>query len=191
MTSTDSIRLFSRLQLPYCRLSTSVRTCSSTCSEKRSLTEPACLHSHLRGRMSRRRHLRSHVWRPPRPTQDDLLRRVHPPHRSYHSGHVLQGTLGRRTVHYRTYRCEKSRSTGHCDLRPDVPISRTVTGLGTGFETSTIPTWHAECAKAHSRGFAVFIEVCCPAADQASCGSLTSSCSGCYDFDWYHDRVLD
>lgn len=35
----------------------------------------------------------------------------------------------------------------------------TVTGLGTGFETSTIPTWHAECAKAHSRGFAVFIEV--------------------------------
>ncbi|GAA5846661.1 hypothetical protein JCM9279_003399 [Rhodotorula babjevae] len=37
-------------------------------------------------------------------------------------------------------------------------IGRIVTGLGTGFETSTIPTWHAECAKAHSRGFAVFIE---------------------------------
>ncbi|GAA5858611.1 hypothetical protein JCM8547_001390 [Rhodosporidiobolus lusitaniae] len=37
-------------------------------------------------------------------------------------------------------------------------IGRIVTGLGTGFETSTIPTWHAECAKAKSRGFAVFIE---------------------------------
>ncbi|KWU42706.1 general substrate transporter [Rhodotorula sp. JG-1b] len=37
-------------------------------------------------------------------------------------------------------------------------VGRIVTGLGTGFETSTIPTWHAECAKAHSRGFAVFIE---------------------------------
>ncbi|GAA5943010.1 sugar porter family MFS transporter [Sporobolomyces koalae] len=37
-------------------------------------------------------------------------------------------------------------------------IGRVVTGLGTGFLTSTIPTWHAECAKAKSRGFAVFIE---------------------------------
>ncbi|GAA5864848.1 hypothetical protein JCM5296_005972 [Sporobolomyces johnsonii] len=37
-------------------------------------------------------------------------------------------------------------------------IGRIVTGLGTGFLTSTIPTWHAECAKAKSRGFAVFIE---------------------------------
>ncbi|GAA6041931.1 hypothetical protein JCM8097_000229 [Rhodosporidiobolus ruineniae] len=37
-------------------------------------------------------------------------------------------------------------------------IGRIITGVGTGFETSTIPTWHAECAKAHSRGFAVFIE---------------------------------
>ncbi|GAA5973586.1 hypothetical protein JCM11641_007137 [Rhodosporidiobolus odoratus] len=37
-------------------------------------------------------------------------------------------------------------------------IGRIITGLGTGFETSTIPTWHAECAKAKSRGFAVFIE---------------------------------
>lgn len=41
----------------------------------------------------------------------------------------------------------------------DSTSPRAVTGLGTGFETSTIPTWHAECAKAHSRGFAVFIEV--------------------------------
>ncbi|GAA6019495.1 hypothetical protein JCM11491_000976 [Sporobolomyces phaffii] len=37
-------------------------------------------------------------------------------------------------------------------------IGRTITGVGTGFLTSTIPTWHAECAKAKSRGFAVFIE---------------------------------
>ncbi|GAA5965604.1 hypothetical protein JCM21900_006600, partial [Sporobolomyces salmonicolor] len=37
-------------------------------------------------------------------------------------------------------------------------IGRIVTGLGTGFLTSTIPTWHAECAKAKSRGFVVFIE---------------------------------
>ncbi|GJN91333.1 hypothetical protein Rhopal_004354-T1 [Rhodotorula paludigena] len=37
-------------------------------------------------------------------------------------------------------------------------IGRLVAGFGTGFHTSTIPTWHAECAKAHSRGLAVFIE---------------------------------
>lgn len=37
-------------------------------------------------------------------------------------------------------------------------IGRIITGVGTGFLTSTIPTWHAECAKAKSRGFAVFIE---------------------------------
>ncbi|GAA5911952.1 sugar porter family MFS transporter [Sporobolomyces salmoneus] len=37
-------------------------------------------------------------------------------------------------------------------------VGRTITGVGTGFLTSTIPTWHAECAKAKSRGFAVFIE---------------------------------
>ncbi|GAA6054800.1 hypothetical protein JCM3770_007441 [Rhodotorula araucariae] len=48
-------------------------------------------------------------------------------------------------------------------------IGRIVTGLGTGFETSTIPTWHAECAKAHSRGFAVFIE-----AAMISTGTMVS-----------------
>jgi MFS family permease len=37
-------------------------------------------------------------------------------------------------------------------------IGRIITGLGPGFETSTVPTWHAECAKAKSRGFVVFIE---------------------------------
>ncbi|GAA5907661.1 hypothetical protein JCM6882_008942 [Rhodosporidiobolus microsporus] len=48
-------------------------------------------------------------------------------------------------------------------------IGRIVTGLGTGFETSTIPTWHAECAKAKSRGFAVFIE-----AAMISTGTMVS-----------------
>ncbi|BGP43322.1 sugar transporter-like protein [Rhodotorula kratochvilovae] len=48
-------------------------------------------------------------------------------------------------------------------------IGRIITGLGTGFETSTIPTWHAECAKAHSRGFAVFIE-----AAMISTGTMVS-----------------
>ncbi|GJN93904.1 hypothetical protein Rhopal_006963-T1 [Rhodotorula paludigena] len=48
-------------------------------------------------------------------------------------------------------------------------IGRIVTGLGTGFQTSTIPTWHAECAKAHSRGLSVFIE-----AAMISTGTMVS-----------------
>ncbi|GAA5898032.1 hypothetical protein JCM6882_003311 [Rhodosporidiobolus microsporus] len=46
---------------------------------------------------------------------------------------------------------------GHAESAQYI-IGRLVAGFGTGFHTSTIPTWHAECAKAHSRGLAVFIE---------------------------------
>ncbi|SCV72952.1 BQ2448_6877 [Microbotryum intermedium] len=37
-------------------------------------------------------------------------------------------------------------------------IGRIVTGLGNGMNTATIPTWHAETAKAHNRGLLICIE---------------------------------
>ena len=35
---------------------------------------------------------------------------------------------------------------------------RVVTGVGNGFNTSTVPTWQSECSKAHRRGQLVMIE---------------------------------
>lgn len=37
-------------------------------------------------------------------------------------------------------------------------ISRVVSGIGTGMLTATIPSWMAECSKAHNRGFLICIE---------------------------------
>ncbi|KAA1066509.1 hypothetical protein PGT21_031913 [Puccinia graminis f. sp. tritici] len=37
-------------------------------------------------------------------------------------------------------------------------IGRVVTGYGNGFITATVPTWQAECSKAHQRGKLVMIE---------------------------------
>ncbi len=35
---------------------------------------------------------------------------------------------------------------------------RIITGIGNGMNTATIPSWVAECSKAHNRGFLVCIE---------------------------------
>ncbi len=37
-------------------------------------------------------------------------------------------------------------------------VGRTITGVGNGMNTATIPSWVAECSKAHNRGFLVCIE---------------------------------
>lgn len=37
-------------------------------------------------------------------------------------------------------------------------IARVITGLGNGFNTSTVPVWSAECSKAHDRGKLIMIE---------------------------------
>ncbi|KAJ9113733.1 hypothetical protein QFC20_001758 [Naganishia adeliensis] len=37
-------------------------------------------------------------------------------------------------------------------------VSRVVTGVGNGMNTATIPSWVAECSRAHNRGFLVCIE---------------------------------
>lgn len=37
-------------------------------------------------------------------------------------------------------------------------VGRIITGIGNGFNTSTVPTWQSECSKAHRRGQLVMIE---------------------------------
>lgn len=37
-------------------------------------------------------------------------------------------------------------------------IGRVVTGLGNGANTATLPSWVAECAKPHNRGFLICVE---------------------------------
>jgi MFS family permease len=37
-------------------------------------------------------------------------------------------------------------------------IGRVVTGLGTGINTSTIPSWLGECSKPKNRGFLICVE---------------------------------
>ncbi|KAK9447370.1 general substrate transporter [Limtongia smithiae] len=39
-------------------------------------------------------------------------------------------------------------------------IGRVITGVGNGFNSSTVPVWQAECSKAHQRGPAVMGELC-------------------------------
>lgn len=41
---------------------------------------------------------------------------------------------------------------------PHFIIGRIVTGVGNGMNTSTVPTWQSESAKAHDRGKMVMIE---------------------------------
>ncbi|KAL8973644.1 MAG: hypothetical protein Q9197_002117 [Variospora fuerteventurae] len=37
-------------------------------------------------------------------------------------------------------------------------IGRIITGIGNGFNTSTVPTWQSECSKSHRRGQLVMVE---------------------------------
>lgn len=37
-------------------------------------------------------------------------------------------------------------------------IGRIVTGVGNGLNTATVPSWQAECSKAHNRGLHICIE---------------------------------
>lgn len=48
-------------------------------------------------------------------------------------------------------------------------IGRVITGVGNGMNTSTIPSWVAECSKSHNRGFLVCIE-----ASMVAVGTLIS-----------------
>lgn len=41
---------------------------------------------------------------------------------------------------------------------PHFIVGRIVTGVGNGMNTSTVPTWQSESAKAHDRGKMVMIE---------------------------------
>ncbi|KAJ6171284.1 Major facilitator superfamily domain general substrate transporter [Penicillium chermesinum] len=41
---------------------------------------------------------------------------------------------------------------------PHFIVGRIVTGIGNGFNTSTVPTWQSECSKAHHRGKLVMLE---------------------------------
>ena len=41
---------------------------------------------------------------------------------------------------------------------PHFIVGRIVTGIGNGFNTSTVPTWQSECSKSHHRGQLVMLE---------------------------------